>query len=343
MLPEVSGTETCQDRFHRRWGHLRDPHVRALVWLLDAPDLLDTHAPRWEGKIASLVIDWPAVRAWLNDLEDNPAALHAYLATTPTTRLGRYAEKLLTFYFGWRGILMAHGLQVREPGNATIGEFDFLLLQGEGLLHLELATKFYLFEAAPSADAAEHFIGPNLADTLGAKMQKILHRQLALAGHPAARAYLPQPVSCSQALIKGWLFYRGWSLPSLVSSGVADSHCRGFWCSMSEFRQKNFLHSPATGFLHLPRLAWLAPATAALHEVRDHNAMSAFLEAHFAVDSIPMMVALMEGEGLQSTGQNAGQNVASARESARCFVVPDDWRERARDRNQRSVLKWEAA
>ncbi len=45
---------TCQDGFHRRWGHLRDPHVRTLAWLLTAPDLLDLQAPQWRGLIATL-------------------------------------------------------------------------------------------------------------------------------------------------------------------------------------------------------------------------------------------------------------------------------------------------
>ena len=34
-----------QAGFERRWGHLRRPHVRALAWLLDAPDLLDPALP----------------------------------------------------------------------------------------------------------------------------------------------------------------------------------------------------------------------------------------------------------------------------------------------------------
>ena len=38
--------------FHRKWGHLARPHVRALAWLLDSPDLLDpavnAKAPRSE-------------------------------------------------------------------------------------------------------------------------------------------------------------------------------------------------------------------------------------------------------------------------------------------------------
>ncbi|MEO8598457.1 MAG: DUF1853 domain-containing protein, partial [bacterium] len=35
---------TSQAGFHQRWGHLHDPHVRALAWLLSAPDMLDVQA-----------------------------------------------------------------------------------------------------------------------------------------------------------------------------------------------------------------------------------------------------------------------------------------------------------
>ncbi len=327
------------ERFHRHWGHLHDPHVRALAWLLDAPDLLDVESPRWQGKIASFQIDPPAVHAWLSALDKNPSVLTAYLAKMPTFRLGRYAEKLLTFYFEWNGTLMAHGLQVQACGGNTIGEFDFLLYEGQNLVHIELATKFYLFETAPSTDVAEYFIGPNLADTLGAKMQKILHRQLALASHPAAHAYLPQPVTRSQALVKGWLFYQHSPSPPLVSAGVASDHCRGFWCSLSEFLHGDFMHASTIGFLHLPRLAWLAPASAASHEVQDHHDVSAFLATHFSVDSTPVMIALMRISKVQENLPT----LQTMYEFARCFVVPDDWRGRVSERNQRTILQSEVA
>ena len=73
-----------QQRFHARWHGLRDPHVRALAWLLDAPNLLDAESPRWEGKIARL----PAhaadlARGWLMALDDEPELLTASLELNP--------------------------------------------------------------------------------------------------------------------------------------------------------------------------------------------------------------------------------------------------------------------
>lgn len=340
--------ESSQALFHRRWSHLRNPHVRALAWLLDAPDLLDAAAPQWGGRIASLATEvaGKGVGAWLSSLDADPSALHAALLLSPATRLGRYAESLLAFYFAWRGILFAHGLQVRiaregdgtdGTGSAeaskrkgkTVGEFDFLLWDDQSLLHLELATKFYLFEQADGHDPGEDFIGPNLADTLGAKMHKILHRQLALATHPAAQAYLPQAVARSQALIKGWLFYPA-NLPiapaeARGSPGVAQGHCRGIWCSLATIDQ---LDAPA--FLPLARLSWLAPARAENAAVLDQTAIRNDLHGHFANDTMPMLVALM------------APHEGAWYETNRCFIVPDDWRTRVHERNQRTVLQMES-
>lgn len=314
--------ESAQSRFHRRWDHLQDSHVRALAWLLDAPDLLDPAAIRWHGKIATLEIDAVAVAAWLMALDRTPALLHDYLNLPGMTRLGRYAEKLMAFYFVWCGTLVAHGLQVQSSRNATIGEFDFLVRDGAALVHYEFATKFYLFEALGGGDPAQYFVGPNLADTLDAKMDKILHRQLALALHPAAQSYLVAPVALAQALIKGWLFYHDDPAMSPVSPGVAAAHCRGFWCSLAEFDAVD-----ADAFLVLPRLAWLAPARLPAAQVLERAAMVRYLETYFADDSMPVMMALMQRvDGV-------------AREVARGFIVPDDWRERALDRNQRAVLR----
>ena len=332
-------TGTTQQQFHQRWDHLHDPHVRALAWLLDAPDLLDPLAPAWNRRIAILDIA-PACAAWLTAVDAQPQALHDFLNLPTCTRLGRYAEKLMAFYFAWCGTLVAHGLQVQAAGRDTVGEFDFLLGEGAALVHLELATKFYLFESFSGAESCEasesfissessveYFVGPNLADTLAAKMQKILIRQLALGQHPAAQAYLPQPVTRAQALIKGWLFYRQACAAADIdaaaaANGVAADHCRGFWCCLSEFATH-----PGQRYLILPRLAWLAPARVAASATSAGAALLALLEGHFVSDSMPVLVAIMDVAG------------GVAREVARGFIVPDDWRARAHERNQRTVLR----
>lgn len=299
--------DTYQAHFARRWGHLRQAHVRTLAWLLDAPDLLDPHDPHWEHKIASLGEVPPDVARWLGQLDADPSALEAALGERVYTRLGLYAEKLMAFYFRERGELVAHGLQVRSSRNDTVGEFDFLLDAGaDGIEHIEFATKFYLLEGT-SASRFDTFVGPNLADSLGAKMRKIFTRQLELGMHPAAQALLDRPVIRARALVKGWLFYpAGWHQPM---GGISAQHCRGFWCALADV--------PALEqgrFVVLPRMQWLAPY---LGDGSDAVLEKEQLQVALAGADMPSLVAAVREEG------------GDVIETARGFIVPDTWRERA--------------
>lgn len=309
-----------QTRFHRRWNHLNDPHVRSLAWLLDAPDLLDSAATQWQGRIASLAPVDAFTEAWLRALDRAPGELHAFLGLQPFTRLGRYAEKLMAFYFRHQGVLVAHGLQVRGDNNETVGEFDFLLRQGDALAHWEFASKFYLLESSCAELAADRFVGPNLADTLGAKVRKIMERQLSLSRHPAAQKYLPQPVARAQALVKGWLFYYGQTPRVADVPGVSVPHCRGFWCQHAELERIE-----AQGYMVLPRLSWLAPAKATAEQCLDKGQIHEALKRHFGTEATPVLVALLD------------QAEGGALEADRGFIVPDGWRDRAGERISRMI------
>ncbi len=315
-VQSFKSADSFQIEFHQRCGYLNDPHVRALAWLLLAPDLLDRHAPQWHGKIATLPIQMlEGLDVWLQNLDHQPDALHAYLDMQPFARLGRYAEKLMAFFLEHQGVLFAHGVQVRAGKNSTIGEFDFLLHIDEQLIHWEFATKFYLLESCGAGDDADYFVGPNLADTLGAKMHKILDRQLLLSTHPAAQIHLPAPVSCAQALVKGWLFYPEYELPQPSVFGTSVTHCRGFWCTFSDT-----MNLRADRYMILPRLQWLAPAKSAVKQTMDRQALQSYLAEYFVEDTMPVLVALLEIDG----------DVAV--EASRGFIVPDDWRTRAGQR-----------
>ena len=306
---------TFQASFEQRWGHLTHPRVRALAWLLDSPDLLDPPSAHWGGRIASLAPVTPGVAAWLAALQHDPSPLDAALGPKFYSRLGLYAEKLLAFYFEQHGLLHAHGLQVQVNRNDTVGEFDFLLrdgAHGDALLHWEFATKFYLLEGAPDPGSFNHLIGPNLADTLGLKMRKILDKQLALSRHPAAQSLLAQAVGGAQALIKGWLFYAPGTAPGM--DGISPEHGHGFWCAMGQL--------PAQRYVVLPRLQWLAPYKGRDVEVLEVHA----LRAQLADLAQPVLVAAVE--------QIDGWEV----ERTRGFVVPDAWTEQAAARRLAGAL-----
>ena len=309
-------TDAFQAAFHARWSGLHDPHVRALAWLIFAPNLLEPDATQWHGKIATLPADGDA-ETWLHTLDLLPDELHAFLRIGPFERLGRYAEKLLAFYFQHQGRLVAHGLQVHDINNQTVGEFDFLLRGDSELVHWEFATKLYLMEGNRNGDC---FVGPNLADTLQAKMRKILDRQLALSRHPAAQAVLPAAVSRAQALIKGWLFYRQGEVGA-AQAGITANHCRGFWCTHAEI---DFLEADC--FVVLPRLSWLAPIQISTDNTLDRSTLRLALESHFAHDAMPLLVAQCRTKGTH------------AQETSRGFIVPNDWRSRAGQRAQRSCI-----
>jgi uncharacterized protein len=319
MKAAINSAGFFQAYFQRRWGHLNDVHVRSLAWLLDAPDLLDPQAPRWKGRLATLhgLVD-DDIDNWLSELDRSPRALHDHLDIKPFARLGRYAEKLMSFYLLHRGILVAHGVQVIAEKNNTIGEFDFLLRMNGQLVHWEFATKFYLLESTGTGDDADYFVGPNLADTLGAKMHKIFERQLRLSEHPAAQALLPEPVTNAQALIKGWLFYQNEEDDNAQSDqifGTSSSHCRGFWCTLNDMAGRQ-----AERYAVLPRLEWLAPAKLSLSQTMGRDSLRNYLEQHFIDDTMPVMIALMEING------------DDAMETSRGFVVPNDWQTRAGQR-----------
>jgi hypothetical protein len=322
---------TFHQIFHEQCGHLHDPHVRALAWLLVSPNLLDKSVQELSGRVAHLSEIQPyrpsEVVHWLNELDQNPTRLHEFIALHKTNRLGMYAEKLLGFYFKHLGILFSNNLQVHGNLNETLGEFDFLLNQPNGLLHLELATKFYLFEeyfeSGEPANLFDYF-GPNLNDTLGAKLSKIFNQQLSLSQQQASVKLLPMPIVNAQALVKGWLFYHSASHDQHLALGVSASHCRGFWWTQNEFEQLNYSNG-----LILQRLSWLAPAQTNVDAALSKALLNDAIARGFQVSETPVLVAIMKRSG------NCMQ------EFCRGMVVPNRWPDKVRavrDLRARTVL-----
>jgi hypothetical protein len=304
--------QTYQSCFHQEFFQLRDKHVRALAWLLLSPNVLDEASSIWNRQLTHLQLpERSSLKRWLFDLDAHPTLLHESLHLHDALRLGHYAENLLAFYFQHEGILFGKGIQVFDRANHTIGEFDYLLFGGSGLIHLELATKFYLFHRPGHIQhhpSLYDFLGPGLNDTLGSKMQKILQKQLALSQHEAAQRLIPQTILAAKALVKGWLFYRSTERDVSSIDGVSTDHCMGFWWTFSEFQRL------AVPFgLILERLDWLAPAQASVDDVMDKNLTMDSLTRHFQGDDRPVMVAIMKRNG------------DLMQEFCRGFVVSDKW------------------
>ena len=307
-----------QQRFHEDWGFLQDAHVRSLAWLLTSPHLLDRNANIWAGALQGPEpLPLTVIHDYLSRLDRHPESLHQLIGARPVKRLGLYAEILFLhflneFFHVWR-----HGLQIRDDKGKTIGEFDFLVQQDHGLVHWELASKFYLFcktEVSPVQPAFGDYLGPNLSDTLEAKIHKMLQHQLRLGQHEFAQSALPEQLLRSQAWIKGWLFYSrnvsGADYP--LADGIAADHCRGWIWTVSEFERMTDVEG-----VILERLCWLAPAACAASQIQRQQVLMGQVREHFLRSDTPLLLAEME------------RDAQRAHEVQRAMLVPDDWFARA--------------
>ena len=74
--------------------------------------------------------------------------------------------------------LVEQNLQIRTDIHTTVGELDFLIRQANGtLVHLELATKFYLAMETKNGFA---YPGPDARDNYDRKIDRLLTHQLTL-------------------------------------------------------------------------------------------------------------------------------------------------------------------
>lgn len=354
------------------WRHARSRRVRELAWCTLSPQLF-SQLPDLDGAgraaparlPAPVVADWqrwltgadPAVTpptidelaAGLDPVQDGPAR---------SLRLGRHAERLLQFALqrmdGVR--LMASNLPVRRAsgrGVQTLGELDFVwedLASGE-VVHWEMAAKFYLLVEPPSlandvlgSDGEawrRAFVGPNLVDRLGDKLDHIVRHQLALSSTPEAQVLLGRPMDRSEIYLLGWLFYRDSVMPAAVTAlGLAADHLRGWWSTLdgwaARMRQgpdvlpRESDRADTVRWCRLPRSAWMAPAVVGEADTEDMASLYTALAERFSDlredrgwrRETPVMVCELVPAGLGAPGM--------WRERSRGFVVPPDWEARAR-------------
>jgi len=108
-------------------------------------------------------------------------------------RLGHLAEKVVSelIQFSTNYRLIDENIQVIVDGK-TIGEMDFIIeeVATKGLIHMELAYKFYLFDPALSSKLENCWIGPNRKDSLQEKLEKLKEKQFPLLHHEAVQSKL---------------------------------------------------------------------------------------------------------------------------------------------------------
>ena len=152
--------------------------------------------------------------------------------------------------------LLAKNLQIQKDQHQTLGELDFLLrdLATGQLIHLELATKFYL--AVPGKDGLA-LPGPDARDNYFKKISRLRSHQLQLP--TLFKEHLPsefrdEPI-LTQHLVYGCLFDHLDS-NSPASPDFLNPDCRrGHWLSIDELPS----HFGNSNFQIIPKPLWPVP------------------------------------------------------------------------------------
>ena len=153
--------------------------------------------------------------------------------------------------------ILAKNLQIQTDIHTTVGELDFLIRDSESgnLIHLELATKFYL---AVETNDGLTLPGPDARDNYFKKLNHLRTNQLKLTHHhqQALPNEFRDVVIIPQQLVYGCLFdYVQAGRPA--SAEFIDPDCRrGRWLSIGECTD---YFPSATQFQVIPKPLWPVP------------------------------------------------------------------------------------
>jgi hypothetical protein len=266
---------------------------RDLDWCIQQPALISAD-DSWPSD--KWFANQPAIK--LSDLEPPPARF----------RLGIHFEKLFQCWLTAHPdyAILAANLQIQGEGR-TLGEFDLLVDAAGEHEHWELAIKFYINQSSPK-DAASWF-GPDPADTLASKLDRLLTHQLPLAARPEATARLESlgiQVKQSRSIMKGRLYHPWEAFEAKqfdVPNQVNPTHLRGWWLSLERINQLD-----GQRLVYLDKRLWLAE----LNQADEEPQLSMQQAAAKAIASkqIALQFALVD----------AGGN-----EQSRGFILKPEW------------------
>jgi hypothetical protein len=278
----------------------KTPQVRDLAWAVLSAPLVQI-----DGEV-----DWPSAdwfnSAYLNieeqlrQLDAQPAPLLKIISQRNANRLGFYFEALLEMWCQLEAAieLIATNPQINRADGSTQGAFDFIIKVNGQVEHWECAIKFYLGQASPGEAKTSLWYGPNRKDRLDLKLGHMQTTQLKLSKTEEGKAWLDQQgleIQRIRSIVKGCVFYP--AQQSIAKPEHATNrHNQSIWIEQSVFEAE---HRQRGRWIHLPRLAWLAPRSerelAACDEVSD-----------------------LDKPALLSRCENGW-------EVERVFVVPDGW------------------
>lgn len=287
--------------------------VRDLAWAVKSPQLIRDNVPDDEILLSDQTLqDWyRKLVPKLEKLDSISSGSSDRLNPQHFHRLGHYFEALVATAIQLTpGLeLLERNLQVEGSGQ-TKGEFDFLIRRDKREVeHWEAAVKFYLLNG--DGKRAVSWIGPNPADRLDRKADKLFGRQLKLSKQPEAKEILGHKPVTVHLLFKGYLFYplalnRG-EVPEMVS----PNHLKGWWCYAGE--RGRLVEKANDLWKLLPRMQWLSPAVSETGENLMNNRQLMNRLEKLEKGGPPLLAARLRKVGRRWM------------ETDRGFVVGPDW------------------
>ncbi|MFD2567575.1 DUF1853 family protein [Pseudotenacibaculum haliotis] len=122
-----------------------------------------------------------------------PSKLSIGEKISDTIRLGNYVERLVSYELHQHSSIqvLKENVQIISD-KVTLGEIDCLLMDHKEAVHLEIAYKFYLYDATVGSDFLDHWIGPNRRDSLVLKLNKIKNKQFPLLYSKECASFLSE-------------------------------------------------------------------------------------------------------------------------------------------------------
>jgi hypothetical protein len=257
-----------------------------LEWILNSHNLLLSAMPEFEGmwlENMRLLLDEHSLENWLTKLKTDSSELAEFFLLEEQFILGKYFEKLLTFFFMHypQFEIIESGKQLFED-QQTIGEIDFIIFDKlhQQKIHLEVAVKYYM----GFKDVGKHdlWIGPNGSDTLQKKVIK-LQKQLKLSELGAIET------DEKMALMLGYLFKHRKASQWPYFVNYSDDF--GIWLYADEMLD---FWEPDAAYCIMPKARWLGFYIDERDSLIEGNSISAVVEEQLEKIGKGIMVARVD-------------------------------------------------
>ncbi len=277
--------------------------VRDLAWVIAAPPLFDS-LPNSEIKLLDSSFfekEFERILPQIKILDNNPNDLLDFISKENTHLLGKYFEALIKYWLinFSEFQLVKSNLQIFQ-NKRTIGEIDFLITDKNGnLFHLEIAGKYYI--ARGNSNKWENFYGPNPADNLAKKMEKLLNEQVKLLTNSFAKETLdglnitqtPTPL----LLVKGYFFYV-WNKSGKITPPVGSSKNHLYGWKVKSDEAKEFFGGKSSLWMVLKRRQWISRRFfVSEKEILNTDSIKKFIAEYFPGNNYPLLIARIEREG----------------------------------------------